>query len=524
MRFIRKHQTLCSFIAAIIPAGIAAWPLFGARFIPTHDGEYHIIRFWQFYKMLSYGVLFPRWAPDLNNGFGIPLFTFHYPFPNYIGSAFHFFGLSFVDSVKWTVAAGYILAQGFAYLWLHKMYGRVPAVIGVIAGSYVPYWFIDLYVRGSVGEVWALAWVFGALAAVAYAKRLLVTIAIALLILSHNILALIFVPLLFLYILVAKAELFPAGLLGIGAAAYFWIPALFEQRFMVGVSPVNIFDHFPAVHQLLIPSWGTGFRGAVGGGNEMSYQIGLIPFLLLFYLTCTCIVNKNGKRVEGVHFFLAVGWIAIALMLPWSQFLWRAIPLAHVIQYPWRLLSIIVVVAPVLSAFVARQFRYGWLVAVLAVLLSFGYSRPVTYAPRTDEGYLSRDDFVKGTSSLGNALQTIWMSGAGSGHAGASGVTVPIAYYPGWYARIDGTITQVYPGDGGLVSVPVSAGEHEFEVALGDTWWQRAAAFVSVISLSAAVLSFILWGGVYHAHRNQHTAPYYRTPHARNRRVHAESD
>lgn len=515
MRFIRKHHVILSFVAALIPAVVAAWPLFGARFIPTHDGEYHIIRFWQFHKMLSYGFPFPRWAPDLNNGYGMPLFTFNYPFPNYVGSMFRVLGLSFVDSFKWTLAAGYLLAQLFTFFWLQKTYGRKPATVGVIAGSYVPYWFVDLYVRGSVGEVWALAWVFGALFSTAYANGLLVTITVALLIVSHNILALIFVPFLFLYAFVTRKDMLPAILLGIGLSSFFWIPALYERQFVTGLSPVNLFDHFPDLSKLLIPSWGTGFRGSVGGGTEMSYQIGIAPLILLLAALCT--------RRRPAFFVLSM-LAGIVVMLPLSQPLWRALPISHFVQYPWRLLSLVIVATPVMAAAVTRHFRFGWLIAVLAVLLAFGYSRPVTYEPRTDAEYLSRDSFTKGTSSLGNALQTVWMSSTGAAHASEAGVIVPVAYYPGWYARVDGKDVRVSPSFNGFITVPVSLGEHTFEVMLGDTWWQRGAAILSAISLFVAVVSFILGTGAHHAYRDKHIAADYRAPHARNRRVHAKPD
>lgn len=65
-------------------------PLFQDTFIPTHDGEYHIIRFAQFYESFMHGhSWFPRFAPDLNSGFGVPLFTFFYPLPNYLSLIFH---------------------------------------------------------------------------------------------------------------------------------------------------------------------------------------------------------------------------------------------------------------------------------------------------------------------------------------------------------------------------------------------------------------------------------------------------
>lgn len=466
---------MAAFLLAIIPALFAVLPLFGSRFIPTHDGEYHIIRFWQFYKGLSAGNWFPRWAPDLNNGYGIPLFTFNYPFPNYIGSLFHVLGLSFVDSVKWTLAAGYLLAIAFCFLWLKRYFDTKSAVVGTIVGMFVPYWFVDLYVRGSVGEVWALAWVFGAFASIAYGRGLWLTLTVALLIVSHNILALIFVPIILTYILIYKKGLLINALLGIGAASYFWIPALYEQRFITGISPVNVFDHFPAVYELLIPSWGTGFRGAVGGGNEMSYQIGIVP-LLVFLLAPK---KKN-------TFFVLCFLLSVCLMLPWSQILWRMIPFVHLIQYPWRLLSVVVVTVPVLAASVAKQLRFGWMFAILAVMVAFGYTRPVTYEPRNDAHYLTQESFTKGTSSLGNAFRTIWFQEQNLGF------TVPVAYYPGWNVSVDGKSVAVSPGLNGLILFQKPEGDHDIKIELKSTWWQITAWSISIVSLLLAFVSFIL--------------------------------
>src|SRR3989338_5683038 len=83
---------------------------------PTHDGEYHVIRFYEFYRMLSSGELYPRWAPDLNNGYGIPLFNYVYPLPNYIASFFHMLGVSFIDSFKLNMFFASILGAIFMYM------------------------------------------------------------------------------------------------------------------------------------------------------------------------------------------------------------------------------------------------------------------------------------------------------------------------------------------------------------------------------------------------------------------------
>lgn len=507
------------YLIVLLSAFAAAFSLFGSRYIPTHDGEYHIIRFWQFFTMLSSGTFFPRWAPDLNNGYGVPLFTFQYPFPNYVGSILHLLGLSFVDSVKWTLGIGYLIAVTMSFVWLRRIFGKPAAVIGAITGAFVPYWFVDLYIRGAVGEVWGIAWVMASMAAVAAGKKIWIALSVFFLVVSHNIMALLFVPMIGLYALVKNVALVPAVMLGIGMASYFWMPALYEQQFIQGLSPVNIFEHFPDVSQLLIPSWGSGFRGATGGGNEMSYQIGIVPLMLLISAGFLAVTGRGKQYKKETLYALIVCYGAVVCMLPVSQLLWRILPLAHFIQYPWRLLSVVLIMVPVIASQVAARYRFGWGIALCAVLFAYGYSRPVTYEPRTDSYYLSHESLAKGTSSLGNAFQTQWFTSGNStmpheavlssglvrvrreaptvfsldiSASGAGTLIMPVAYYPGWVLAISGDTRIGMPDAQGLLTFSMPEGKYRAAVSLQLTWWQIAAICISILSLSVAAVSFIL--------------------------------
>ncbi len=504
-------------LVSLIPAFFVALPLFGARFIPTHDGEYHLVRFWQFFTMLKTGNLFPRWAPELNFGFGIPLFTFQYPFPNYIGSLFHVFGASFVDSVKWTTALGYFTALLFCFLYVRKVFGKVPAVFATIICSFVPYWFLDMYIRGSVGEIWGIAWVFAALYALASDNRLLTTVAMALIILSHNIMAFIFFPVLCCYMLLFRKSHSIPVLLGLGISSFFWIPAIYEQQFIRGLSPVNIFDYFPQIYQLLIPSWGSGFRGQISGATEMSYQIGVISIIVFTLISGLLIRRKRAPR--EVYFFVAVFMTAVFFMTPWSIPIWRIVPFIHVVQYPWRLLSFILVATPVCSAYLVTKMRFAWILVPLSMMVTYGYFHPVTYEPRTDEWYLHQSSFTSGTSSLGDAFQTKWTPGSlkdvtygffmQNGDfrivssepteyriwvtASASGdLTLPVTYYPGWRGSVDGVESNVVADTHGISSMKILSGSHDIQFWLDSTLWQKGAVLLSTLSLSVAILSFIL--------------------------------
>lgn len=498
---------------------IAIRYLFVPGFLPTHDGEYHLIRFYEFGRMLGSGHLFPRWAPGLNSGYGVPLFNFFYPLPNYTGSFFHFLGWSLTDSFRLTMAVGYVMAICACYLWLKRLYSAFPAIIGGIVGAFTPYWFVDIFVRGSVGEVLALGCVFVALACIAYQKRTLLALAIAAIILSHNIMAMIFLPIIFLYAWISDRSMLRWVIVGIILTSYFWGPALVERGYVMGLNTVNYKDHYPELAQLLIPSWGTGFSGPGFTLDEMSYQIGVVPLFILLISPIMLLWKQ-----KFVSLFVGVVGISFFLMLEFSAPLWERIPIFTNLQYPWRLLSVVIVATPFLSAALFSKFR--WRVAsiglaAMAVMLSFSYSKPVLYASRGDEYYLSRREFTDGTSSLGNSFSTRWMawqpdrlkkrmelvSGDGLITMKEEGMTkfvgelvsplggivrTNIAYYPGWRVIVDGRGTSAVPDEKGMISTAIGPGTHTMTVYFSETPLRLVVDVVSFTCLFWLISSTIL--------------------------------
>lgn len=491
----------------------ASWPLFEKGFIPTHDGEYHIIRFWQFYRMLSNGALFPRWAPDLNSGYGLPLFIFHYPFPNYIGAFFHLFGVTFVDSFKLALAIGYIFACASCFSWLKKLFSLFAATCAAIIFSVIPYWFVEIYVRGSVGEVWAIAWFFAALNAVEKKHPIILALCCALIIVSHNILAMLLIPTVFIYVFIRNRSLLVSVATGILLSSYFWLPAIFERGFMTGLNTVDYKDHFVQLFQLLIPSWGTGFSVREMTSDEMSFQIGIVPmFIMLFAMFC--------KATQLAKFFLILLCIAVVLTLEVSQPIWSWLGFMQFIQYPWRLLVFTLPVTAYLAASVVERCP-RWLsvvLSILAVLFSTGYMRPVIYAPRNDEYYLTRPEFTDGTSSIGNSFSTIWtgwkkdrslakITTLGSAQITEkhiqpltydfmvnakddSKITVHTLYYPGWKVSVDGKDAAIDYEKQGIIEFDVSAGLHTVLVYFTQTLARKIGCFLSLFGWAILSLQY----------------------------------
>lgn len=523
------------FFTVLAALVIASLPLFQPGFLPTHDGEYHITRFFEFEKMLKAGFLFPRWAPGLNSSYGVPLFNFFYPLPNYIGGLFHVLGWSLADSFKFSLATAYIGAGIFCFLWLKKLFNVKTATVGTIIFAYIPYWFVDIYVRGSIGEVFAIFFLMMFFACVENNRRLLGSFVVAGIIVSHNILSILFFPLLVVYVLLRKRQYILTIVLGIGLTTYFWLPALLEREFVVGLNAVNIFDYFPNLYQLLVPSWGTGFSGSGLIGNEMSPQIGIIPILIIFLSLFGIVRSKGNSNRQLAIFFLIVILFSFFLMLSVSYPIWKAVPVLSYLQYPWRLLSIFLPAVAFLAAFVTSKINKNWikiLFIFFAIALSYQYARPAMYLPRSDQYYLTRREFTDGTSSLGNSFSTRWSAWKESRAKSRVEVTMgsvklsevvlrsaayyfktssdsPAAiaihtlYYPGWIVKIDDHNAAISYQNNGIINFALPSGAHSVSVFFTETPVRLLADFISVLSLFWIVGSAILNR---YAHRNRHHA------------------
>ena len=140
---------------------VSILPLFDLlhRGLPvTHDGQDHVARIANFYLSLSEGHIVPRWAGNLNWGYGHPILMFLYPLPSYMASLFHLVGFSFVDATKLVFAITYIASISAMYLWGRAQFGNIPGFIAALLYGFAPYRFVDLYVRGAIGEHVAFIW------------------------------------------------------------------------------------------------------------------------------------------------------------------------------------------------------------------------------------------------------------------------------------------------------------------------------------------------------------------------------
>src|SRR5258708_403303 len=521
-------------LLAVAVAFVSSLPLLHEGLLPTHDGEYHVIRFFEFNKTLLDGNLYPRWAPDLNNGFGIPLFNYVYPLPNYVASFFHLFGSSFIDSFKLNMLAAILFGSVFFYLWTRKFWGDWGALVSSVFYSFAPYHLLDVYIRGSVGEVWALAFLPAFLWSVTKFLRenkflyaVLSSIFLSLIVFSHNILALMFILFCIsysLFVLIIQkskrhySKLLFVFVLAIGLSAVFWMPAIFEKQYVRGLEVYDYSSNFPEIYQLIIPSWGSGFSGALQNG--LSFQIGLANLLAIF-LSVLLLFKKNaGKYKKIIYFFLASFLIVLVLMLSISKPVWQMIPLMNYFQFPWRLLSLEIVICSFLAGgtiFMWKEKTLSIVLILIVVLLGLGYIKPAYYHLRDDNYYITKSNFIDGTNSPGNAFNTVWAGDLKkqkekivSSNGKISNVNIKstkytfnissnernevfinTVYFPGWTVYVDGKAQEVQRGTEGNFYFTVPKGDHEVIVRFEDTLLRKISSIISLFSLLGALLILV---------------------------------
>ena len=522
-----KYKYLCFVLAFSL---FAVFDLHNYGIPPTHDGEYNVMRAAQFYKVLSEGILWPRWAPDFNNGFGIPIFSYIYPLPAYVSAFLHFLGVGFIDGFKLEMALATILGAIFFYLWAKKYWGMLGGLVSSVFYTFSPHHFVDIYVRGSAGEVLSLGifpgllWSYDAFRETReYKFFVLSCLFLCFLVLAHNILALMFFIFFLFYAVFVivgsknkKWEIEKLALLifiALGLSAPFWLPALLETSFVQGLRIYDLTQSFPEIYQLIIPSWGYGLSPN-DLANPMSVQIGLANLLAILMSLVFFFYLKN----KGLILFFIISFlIVLFLITPYSIWVWKNLPLFSYFQFPWRLLSLEVLIVAFLAGSVASTNKLlAGLLIIIAFSSTFFYAKAATYYPRNDKYYLSRSNFIDGTNSPGDVFNTAWLpkipkktknkiqiiSGAGSVNLikirstrylfysflkKDSRIRVNTAYFPGWGIWVDGQVGSIQ-NDHGLIAVSLPAGKHLVSLSFGSTILQKLSYLYFLSSILLLVL------------------------------------
>jgi hypothetical protein len=523
MQRINTHHFFISAAILILVALLtlpAVYGLLKPGFFATHDGEWMIIRFSAFYDALREGQFPVRWLGRLNNMYGYPAPNFAYPLFMYLGVPVHLMGFGVVSTIKIVTGASMVLSGIFTYLWLRKFFRPDASVLGAFMYVYTPYHLYDLYTRGSIGELVALATLPFVLWQIEKRNSFFTAVGTAMLLLSHNILALFFFPFLIVYSVLRSEHLFknPAFLirelvpfaLGLGMSLFFWIPALYDLQYVIFA-------------ETKLAAIGTNFvsLSLFGFINLVILLIGSIFLILQLKKKGSLLFKENEIRI--LIFFVLAGWIAFFMTHPVSTFMWKLLP-ATLIQFPFRLLAYLPVVCAFIAAHavsVSGKFRIPAIAVLGAGILitAIPYLTPKEYFDRGDAYY--ENNFA--TTNLSNEYTPRWVekqifsipdakviTTAGEiqhlvntsrltefslSTTQSANITINTTYFPGWTIYINNqAIPFAYKNSTGVMTFSLPPGTHAVSASFNETPVRIAADVLSGISF-LLLLIWIVYAG-----------------------------
>ena len=495
---------------------VAVLPLLAARPTRSVDGLLHLYRQVEFQHCLAQGALFPRWTPDLMQGYGFPLFNFYPPLAYYVTALWHLLGLSTARALNVTFLAGALLAGAAMFLLARDWAGEGGGVLAGLLYMYAPYTFYNTLYRGGLAEVlaWALAplilWAFRRLMLEGRARWFaLAALSLAALPLAHHLSLLTFAPLLALLVLGTWLEQWfgPAargarrGLLlallalalGLGISAFFAAPAYLEKG-LVQIQHVyqpqgfDFHDNFATLPMLL-------GRPLQVDTSIVSYQfprnIGWIQLALgLLAPLGMLFARRNGRAVRAWYLgALLVALGLVFMMLKPSTPIWEAVSPLKYLQFPWRLLAPLSLVLAFLGGGLARLLpRTGkgvWAGHALLVAIALGllvYNAPLLF-PRYRA--IPSANPTLGDMTAFEASSQLW------------GMTSGADYLPVWVQKIPAQSPMAAPYAQGKPvtwldrqSLPASAQAQEVHAGLNDLRF----TFESATPLVATVNQFYFPG------------------------------
>ena len=572
-RFAGPALVLLSAVIAVVPEMLRG-PSCG------HDFDFHLVSWIDALHSWRHGILYPHWTPTPNFTAGEPRFVFYPPLTWMLGALLGAIipwlylpqvivflllagtGIAtralarqaFNDGVA-TLAGCAAVFSGYA---LFTAYER-SAFAEMTGGFWVPILLILVLrdfrpeaLSGTSGPSWQKAFDRPALLLALVIAGAWLSNAPLGVMLSYLLAAVTLVVALLVRSWIPVLRAIVAAILGLGLAAFFWIPAAWEQRWVAIRQAVDD----PGL--LIENSW------LFARHHDPRLELHDIELIRVSAIGVTMVaVALAGVAVSWWRRTLPANrrwWIPLALIpvvvfflqLPASEFVWNALPKLRFLQFPWRWLVVIEAPMAIFFASAVWAGRRFWRVlvivaccAVFAVATVFamfslfqgcdeedqvngivrdyqegtGVAGTDEYAPPGADNSLVPTGLpfacllTDPTATLGKGdpdMTPDWSADQGScdatyaesaqdsehhrlfadiPHAGY--LVLRLRSYPAWRLNVNGHAVSNMPSrDDGLMAIPVSPGR----VELTADWTTTPDVLLGrFISIGALVLITLLW-------------------------------
>lgn len=537
----------------------------------TFDGQIHITTMAQFASALKDGEFPVRWANNFAN-YGLPLGLFAHQTTNYLGAVFILLTHQVVFSYNLVLLLGAILSSLFCYFFLRFYFSAEAALAASFLFNFAPYRIVNIYIRGALPEFWASVFVW--LVMIGLYKLfhdhkwhgwILFSLGLTLLLLTHPMMFLITSVIFGPYALFLQLPYFQTWwdkksrkalqiliknfLLLVGAvitaflmASYYILPLTLEIKYFYHGLDQRHFassNYLSLANYLGLEKW-SYFSKTEVGPRGLVFHIGTIEITVILIGSLVALsyillrrhkLKKPPAHLSLLYFGLLLLALSSFFTLPQSDFFYQHFLPLNNIQFPWRFLSAVLCIPPLIAAWLLERLPHRSFFVFIFMLLIAAVRFPQLYG-KNFFSYAEDQYFSTPYNLHSNNLNTIW-SGVteeyprkqeqfaiieGSGKITQAQIknswrkyelenpqTVRMVdytfYFPGWMVLIDGHPTTIQfqdPNYRGIITYQVPAGKHQVTVEYQNTKIRTLAQVISGIgiviwlTLSFGFSSFLL--------------------------------
>lgn len=510
-----------------------------SKMISTHDMAQHLAVMEQFDKVLKTGVTYPRWLPDVNNGYGLPWTNFYPPALYYATSLAH----TVINDWAYTLFVISVLslaASGISFYVLSRQFhAPFASAVGALVYMTAPYHVLDLYWRGAMPEfagfvlvplIVYFAFKLGESGQARYYAGL--GLVHGLFLMTHIPVAFLMSYALAVYALVWAFRDRDAGIairiflgmaLALAVGGLYLLPAFFEIK--------SAAEHFSAIFPYH-NSYITLLKGGDGFADAMNISFVANVIVLLAGIVILRRVPrsphedpeaKSESRETQTRLWITMGLASAFMCTSFSIYVSKLIPKINVASFAWRWLVIAGLFAALVAAAaidrlrennrLATQWMWIYRAAICAAVLfsiwitSFSVvgralSHPVLDPPAN---FLEAGFTPKGSTDPHSLADTprvviepdnlpaeiaVWEAYHREVNVSVrepSRVRLKTYNFPGWVARVDGAPSPMLSDNDGVQVVEVPAGVHKIEALFVNTPVRTAGAILSLLGFLGVV-------------------------------------
>ena len=524
---------LCILLIFIL---LSSWAVFKPGFFRTID-DITPVRIQYLVKELirtNFLQQFPvRLSGDLAHGYGYPLYLYYAPLTYYAGAfVMLILKVNSIIATKAVYVFPLIIGPLLCYWAARQILKPLPALAVACLYTLFPFRGYDTYIRGGVGEAWAMAFIPAAFGGIFLLQKkgalkrksdelglLLFSLFLSLAIISHNISTILFIPLFFLYGIIffrKEKQYWFYFFLALGLSAFFWLPS----AYYLNIVKVNYSNQNTGQLLNFIEPVSNLFRITVPYRGDDRYSILFILYYLILFIALK--IKKGALlaiQTKQFAFFAIISIVGFVVLFKPAQALWEfTMPVTRLLQFPWRTLIVLSFILPLSLGLIIQKITDRKLQIVLAfVLITTSLYHLSAFKPKEYSFFFEykAEDTGPCATSWGDEYLPVWVKDCisnraptvayfnnkknviTSSHDNSTDITLTTEtkrkanlfinkyYFPGWKATIDNAPAMLsYPKTiHGIFSVPVPQGSHNIRVFFSKTPIMLLADSLSLFSL-----------------------------------------